>query len=118
MQRRQFGAKAEAAAAKYYINRGYRLLAHNYTTRFGELDVVLEKGEWIIVVEVKARSKPGRYAPREAVNAAKQQRIILAATRFAQQYGYTDRPMRFDVVEVTPNEKGFLIHCIQEAFEA
>ena len=49
---------------------------------------------------------------------AKQRRIILAAQRFLQQSGLSERPVRFDVVEVTPAAGGgLLVHCIQSAFE-
>lgn len=44
MDAKAFGQKGEAAAARYYLDRGCRLLAHNYRTRMGELDLVLMEG--------------------------------------------------------------------------
>lgn len=118
MDAKAFGQKGEAAAAKYYLDRGCRLLAHNYRTRMGELDLVLMDGETVVIAEVKARSETSRGPAAQAVGLAKQRRIILAARRFLQQSGLSEHPVRFDVVEVTPAVGGgLLVHCIRSAFE-
>lgn len=118
MEKQEFGQKGEAVAAKYYLDRGCLLLAHGYRTRQGELDLVLQEANTIVVAEVKTRSPSAFGAPAEAVNGAKQRRIILAAQHFLQQYGLTEQPVRFDVVEVTLAEQGgFLVHCIKNAFQ-
>lgn len=117
MDAKAFGQKGEAAAARYYLDRGCRLLAHNYRTRMGELDLVLMEGKTVVIAEVKARSETRRGPAAEAVGPAKQRRIILAAQRFLQQSGLSEHSVRFDVVEVTPAEGGLLVHCIRSAFE-
>ncbi|MFA0766067.1 MAG: hypothetical protein BDTLLHRC_001020 [Candidatus Fervidibacter sp.] len=50
------GRKAEREAALYLRRRGYRILAQNLRTPFGEIDLVAEKDEVIAITEVKARS--------------------------------------------------------------
>ena len=118
MDARTFGRKGEAAAARYYLYRGCRLLAHGYRTRMGELDLVLLEGETVVIAEVKARSETRRGPAAEAVGPAKQRRIVLASRRFLQQSGLAEHPVRFDVVEVTHAEGGgLLVHCIRGAFE-
>ncbi len=118
MNHQESGRQGEAVAARYYLNRGYHLLDHNYKTRQGELDLVLQKGEQIVIAEVKTRSGQLRYAPSEAVGAAKQKRLILAAQRYLQVNGLLDCPVRFDVVEIVPQkEGGFWVHCIMDAFQ-
>lgn len=113
------GKHGEAAAARYYMNRGYRLLDHNYKTRQGELDLVLQKGELVVIAEVKTRSENTWYRPQEAVTWAKQRRILLAAKSYLQTNGLLEQMIRFDVVEVlTLPQGGFAIHCIQDAFQA
>ena len=109
MDAKAFGQKGEAAAARYYLDRGCRLLAHNYRTRMGELDLVLMEGNTVVIVEVKSRSKTSRGPAAEAVGPAKQRRIILAAQRFLQQSGLSEQPVRFDVAEVTPAAGGGLL---------
>lgn len=118
MDAKAFGRKGEAVAARYYLDRGCRLLAHGYRTRMGELDLVMMEGDTVVIAEVKARSET-RFGPAaQAVSPAKQRRVILAAQRFLQQSGLSEHPVRFDVVEVTPAEGGgLLVHCIRSAFE-
>lgn len=113
----ELGKKGEAIAAKYYLDRGARLLEHGYRTRQGELDLVLMEGETVVIAEVKTRSKSGFMAPAEAVGPAKQHRLILAAQFFLQQHRLADHSVRFDVVEVVPAENGWQVHCIKNAFE-
>jgi putative endonuclease len=117
MSNQKVGHKGEAVAALYYIKQGYELLDHNFKTRMGELDLVLKKNNQIIVAEVKTRSENYWYLPRESVNYAKQQKVILATKRYLQIKEYHDYFIRFDVVEVIARKNGgFSIHCIQDAF--
>ena len=58
MNRAQTGQRGEAAAAKFYLDRGCRLLTHNFHTRMGELDVVVQEPDGTIVIcEVKTRAE-------------------------------------------------------------
>lgn len=114
-----FGRRAEAAAALYYQKRGCRLLAHNYRTRMGELDLVLLDGGVLVFAEVKARSRPqgGWGSPGEAVGPEKRRRLLLAARQYLRDSPCSELPARFDVVEVTPAPGGGLaVHCIRDAF--
>ena len=94
------GAAGEVLAARYLRDNGYELLAANYRCRFGEIDIIAADEAYIIFVEVKTRRSDARYAPREAVTADKQARIMKTAMLYLQRYP-TDRQQRFDVVEVT-----------------
>jgi putative endonuclease len=53
----QFGREAEERAAAYYRALGYRLLERNFRCKRGELDLVLQRGERLLFVEVKGRSR-------------------------------------------------------------
>ena len=118
MDKKEFGQKGEAAAARYYLDRGCRLLDHGYRTRMGDLDLVLEEGDTVVVAEVKSRAAGSLVPAAQAVDTAKQRRLILAAQSFLQQQELADRPVRFDVVEVSPAAGGgLLVHCIKNAFE-
>ena len=50
------GHTGEAVAAKYYQQRGWLLLNHNYRTRLGELDLILYKENTLVFAEVKTRT--------------------------------------------------------------
>ena len=50
MNRAETGHRGEAAAARWYQKQGCRLLAHNFHTRMGELDVVVQEPDGTIVI--------------------------------------------------------------------
>ena len=109
------GHTGEAVAAKYYQQRGWLLLNHNYRTRLGELDLILYKENTLVFAEVKTRTGAMLDRPAAAVDARKQNRLILAAQQYLQHSPYRDAAIRFDVVEVTPAARGWQVHCIPGA---
>lgn len=94
------GAAGEVLAARFLRDSGYELLAANYRCRFGEIDIIAADDAYIAFVEVKTRSENALYTPREAVTAAKQQRIRKTAMLYLQRHPSALTP-RFDVIEVT-----------------
>ena len=88
MNRARIGQRGEAAAAKFYLDRGCRLLTHNFRTRMGELDVVVQEPDGTVVIcEVKTRAEGSMTTPAEAVDKAKQRRLIRAAEIYMQTHG-------------------------------
>lgn len=113
----ELGKKGEAIAAQYYRQKGYLLLDHNYRTRMGELDLIVYKEDVIVFAEVKTRAGRMLAAPAEAVDRHKQHRLVLAAQFYLQNRPFAEATVRFDVVEVTPAERGWQVHCIMDAFQ-
>ncbi len=105
MTRVSKGAAGEVLAARFLRDNGYEILAGNYRTRFGEIDIIAADDEYIVFVEVKSRQEGAYYTPREAVTADKQRRIIKTALLYIT-HNPDPRQMRFDVIEVItdPNE--------------
>lgn len=92
----QFG---EAFCAEQLRRRGYKILAMEYRTRLGEIDLIAENRRYIAFVEVKLRKSTAFAQAREFVTAQKQRRILAAAQLWLAQ-NPTDRQPRFDVAEV------------------
>lgn len=82
--------------------RGYTLLARNYAIRGAEVDIIAKEGETIAFVEVRHRKSMHYGAPRESVTLSKQRRICMAAMQWLQVNGLQDAPIRFDIIESTP----------------
>ena len=80
--RRAVGAAAEAAVAAWYEARGWEVLARNWRTRRGEIDLVVRRAGVVVICEVKARSTDAFGAPVEAVGTAKRQRLRGLAGEF------------------------------------
>ena len=98
-ERRLLGRWGEGQAAEYLRRKGYRLVDAGWRCRFGEVDLIVEKGGFLVFVEVKLR-KDDRFAQaREFVDGHKQQRLLLSAQLYLSQNPTQLQP-RFDVVEV------------------
>lgn len=117
------GKNAELMVAGYLRSKGCIINKMNYHSRYGEIDIIAETRNNIIFVEVKMRSENSLMAPAEAVDAAKQRKIILTSKDFLSKSDITELQPRFDVAEVlletTPDgAKKYKIHYIKNAFEA
>lgn len=114
---RSVGTWGEAQVANYLRKNRYRLVAHSYYCRFGEIDLIAMDGKTLCFVEVKTRSNLSMGLPREYVNAAKQERIRKTALFYLSEKEL-DCPMRFDVAEVYQSGSGALerIEYIKNAF--
>jgi len=115
--RAQLGRRGERLAEDFLRGQGLKLLARRFNTPVGELDLVMCDGDEIVFVEVKTRTDDTLADPKEAVNAAKRQRLVRAACWFLHRQRWTDRPARFDVVAVTMPEAGVpRIDYVRDAF--
>lgn len=113
------GAAGEVLAARFLRDAGYDLLASNYRTRFGEVDIIAADEQYIVFVEVKSRTEDAYFLPREAVTAEKQKRIIKTALLYISRYAEKRQP-RFDVIEVITDKNRTMcaldIHHIPNAY--
>lgn len=98
-RQKQLGLWAEQQAAHLMEEQGFQLLAQNYHSRYGELDLVMQRGLELVFVEVKARART-RYAPAiESISYTKQRKILQTALCFIQQSPqFIHYDYRFDVI--------------------
>lgn len=99
MNARDTGNWGEEKAASYLKRHGYRVIDRNCRYRQGEIDIVAEKKDLVVFVEVKTRKNADYAEAREFVTTAKQQRVIAAAQLWMQENACEKQP-RFDVIEV------------------
>lgn len=96
------GRKAEEFAAHYLDGRGLRFVAANYRTRCGEIDLVMQDGLRLVIVEVRSRQRRVPISPEETVDRGKRMRLIRATRCFLQYMPqYAEWPVRFDIFGVT-----------------
>jgi putative endonuclease len=98
--RRRLGAAGEEAAARWYSERGYEVLARNWRCREGEIDLILRRGGTLVFCEVKARTTDAFGVPAEAVTRTKQQRVRSLAARWLADSPTAAAEVRFDVASV------------------
>jgi putative endonuclease len=95
------GRRAESRAAWWLRLKGYRILARDFRTHVGEIDLIARRGRVLVWVEVKAR--PSLQEAHEAVGARQRRRIVRAAASFLQQRPHLGKlDQRFDVVLIAP----------------
>ena len=99
VHKKLLGKRGEKRAEQFLIDQGYRLLARNYRTPFGEADLIVSNGEETVFVEVKTRSSSAFGTPREAVDHHKQERYRKIALYYGSQT-HAEPNARFDVIEV------------------
>ena len=113
MNKRKVGAAYEKIAAHYLERQGYQILAYNYRCRFGEIDLIVRDGRYLVFAEVKYRADDSRGNALEAVNVRKQATIRRVAQHYLMQHHFPeDTPCRFDVVGIT----GDKISLVRDAF--
>jgi putative endonuclease len=109
---KELGRRGEDLAAEHFTRLGYRVLARNHRTRFGELDLVLaDEGEGTIVFcEVKSR-RLGSGDWRDSLHTAKRSQVRTMAAAWLAEV--TSRPfgaeLRFDAVGVTLDDRDALV---------
>ncbi len=96
---KKLGSFGEREAARYFRRKGYRIVAANYSCRWGEIDLIVSKAKVLVFVEVKTRQGTGYGTPAEAVGYRKQEKIRTVAEHFLFSYD-EDADIRFDVIEV------------------
>ena len=96
------------------------MLERNFSTRYGEIDLVARKGGTIVFVEVKSRARADAVMPGDAVSGRKQKKITRAAQVYLARHSMDDADVRFDVAEVVFAESGASceIRLIEDAFTA
>jgi putative endonuclease len=109
-----FGKLGEDIAAGYLERKGYKILARNYRFSRVELDVIAQKDNEVVFVEVKMRSSDQMAYPEQAVGKSKQHNIRLAAENYLEQ-NQINLPVRFDIIAVVKGEK-FEIEHFEDAF--
>jgi putative endonuclease len=91
------GAQAEDLAAAHLERQGLRLVARNFRTRHGEIDLVMRDGATLVFVEVRLRTTSGYGGAAASITAAKRARLVAAAQGYLAQLG-REPPCRFDAV--------------------
>ena len=106
--RHRLGLRGERLAAEHLERLGYRIIARNHRTRFGEIDLIAVDRDWLVIVEVKTRR--GRGRPWDALDERKQRQVRRMGRAYLSEVD--DRPkrknVRFDAIGVTFDAAGEL----------
>ncbi len=100
------GAQGEALARRYLRQRGYRIIDSNWSSLFGELDIVAERAGALTFVEVKTRRAADTEAALGGITTAKKERMLKAVYQYLHEKELDpDTPWRIDVIAVALDGK-------------
>ena len=111
----ELGKKGEDEAVAYLQAQGYAILHRNWRAGRYELDIVAQKADALIVVEVKTRQNKNFGSPEDAVSSKKIRHIVASTDAYLKQYEI-DLTVRFDIVTLVGTYPPFTIEHIKEAF--
>ena len=123
--RRRHGELGERIAADHLEHRGYSILARNFRTRYGELDLVAADERALVFCEVKTRiagRSGGPAGPLDAIGPRKRYRLRRMATQWLAETPGGSRPrrrdLRFDAIGVmlTPAGRLLALEHLEDAF--
>ena len=109
----------ELLALKHLKTRGCKILAQNYRVRRGEIDLIVQDGEFTVFVEVKTRRSLRFGLPQAAVTLQKQRQISKVALAYLQARNLLDASCRFDVIAIhlSPQLELLRLEQIESAFD-
>lgn len=110
------GSWGEEITAAYLRERRWKIVGMNFSTRFGEIDVIAENRKYVAFVEVKLRKNADFAAAREFVTQQKQERVRLAAMSWLSANPTKKQP-RFDVSEIYAPDGVNTVNPIIEYYE-
>ncbi len=107
------GEQAENDAEKFLTGKGFTTVARNYRCKSGEIDLIMEDGDTLVMVEVRYRKNDTYGSALESITPRKQARIIAAASHYLTAKRI-DRPVRFDVIAISGNNT---LNWVHNAFQ-
>lgn len=112
---RKTGLLGEIYAARYLRDKGYHIIAANYMSKTGEIDIVIKDNDTYCFVEVKTRKEGAFFDPAYAVDRRKEENVRSTASAFMSAIK-AKAPIRFDVLEIILSEKQYAVRFTENAF--
>lgn len=114
------GLYFENVALRWLKAKGLKMLAKNYQSRAGEIDLIMQEKDTICFIEVKYRNSQAFGGAAHSIPPSKQRKIIHTALSFiSHQPRYQDQQMRFDALLIEPGSTtDYQVDWIKDAFSA
>lgn len=108
MKTKNLGQLGENLALQYLKNNGYRILSRNFSSKFGEIDIIAidpsagsgQNDPTLVFIEVKTRCGYYFGLPEEAITSWKIKKIIKAGEYFCLLHPHLPKALRLDAVAI------------------
>ncbi|GAA6766372.1 YraN family protein [Flavobacterium johnsoniae] len=115
----ELGKLGEDLAAEHLEKENYKILERNWVYKNAEVDIIAQKENILVVVEVKTRSSLDFGSPQDFVKPKKIQLLIKAVNayiNYREKDFEEDINVRFDIVAIHKNGESFAIEHLTDAF--
>jgi len=109
--RKALGRWGESLAAEHLQAKGYEILARNWRTARGEIDLIARAGQLFVFVEVKTRRGRSTGTPEEGMTVHKARQLFNLAQAYFYEQDIEDADWRIDLVAVELDQHGRLLRC-------
>jgi len=103
--RQNLGRWGETQATIYLETRGYKILERNVHTSYGEIDIIAQKDEVAIFVEVKTRRSYTYGYPEESITPIKQEHMVNASQAYLVEHPELGNNWQIDVISIQHNQQ-------------
>lgn len=111
----ELGEKGEKFAVEYLLKNDYKILEKNYRYLKAEVDIIAQKGNTLVGVEVKTRSSDYFGDPQDFITPKKIKLLVSAIDYYVVQRDL-DVEVRFDIIAILINKKGTKLEHLEAAF--
>jgi len=119
MNRQEVGKLGEKTAQKFLKKRGYRIRETGFRCPHGEIDIIAQRKDYLVFVEVRTKSNLDFGTPEESITQAKKKKLIALALTYTSTHQNIPPLWRIDVVAIELDDKGKpkRIELIENAIE-
>ena len=114
-QHNELGKKGEQLAVDFLLKNNYEIIERNYRFDKAEVDIIAKKKDILAIVEVKTRSTADFGDPQDFVKPKQIQRLVKAVDEYVT-VNDLDVEVRFDIIAIVKEGKGFKIEHLENAF--
>ena len=111
----ELGEKGEQLAVDYLLENNYKIVARNYRFLKAEVDIIAQKENVLICIEVKTRSTADFGNPQDFINSKKIKLLVAAMDNYVVENDL-DVEVRFDIVAIIKQKNAFQIEHLKDAF--
>lgn len=95
---KELGTAGEEQALEYLQLQGFSILRQNFTSKYGEIDIVAQENGTLVFVEVKSYKENSLMDPLEAITPSKIKKLLKTARYYMMRFYSEEPPSRFDVI--------------------
>lgn len=114
-QHNELGKKGEQLASNFLLKNNYKILEKNYRYLKAEVDIIAQKNEVLVAVEVKTRTSAYFGNPQDFIS-RKKIKLLTSAMDFYVTNNDLNVEVRFDIIAIITNKKETKIEHLKDAF--